>query len=94
MNILEAIIQLFTPTSRTAQGICGGYKAIGTVSAEITLAYPSWIQNRGADGQVLAYEDEYGNVGSITMKENEITPARIAKILTGSGASMYKIYAK
>jgi hypothetical protein len=94
MNILESLANIFTGTSRTSQGVTGGWKALGTVSAEIVLPYPSWIQNRGADGQTLAYEDEYGNSGSVTMKENEITPSRISKVKTGSGASMYSIYSK
>ena len=94
MIILESLAQIFTNTFRTSRGVTGGFKAVGTVSAEITFDYPSWIQNRGVDGAALVYEDEYGNSGSITMTVNEITPSRIAKVKTGSGASMYQVYSK
>lgn len=90
-QLLESILSFMT---RSSKGVTGGFKAVGTVAADITLPQPSWVQNRGADGQTLAYEDEYGNSGSITMKENEITPSRIAKIKNGSGASMYLIFSK
>ena len=93
MDLTNSIISFFT-SLRTNQGVCGGFKAIGTVSADTVLPHMSYIQNRGADGQTLNYEDEYGNTGSITMTANEITPARIAKVLNGSGASMYRIYYK
>lgn len=90
----EQLVKIYNATFRNSQGVCGGFKAVGAVSAEIILPQPSFIQNRGADGQALVYEDEYGNSGSITMKENECTLARIAKIKTGSGASMYQVYSK
>ena len=90
-QLLESIKAFIT---RNSYGITGGFKALGTISAEVTLSHPAWIQNRGADGQTLAFEDEYGNSGSITMKENEITPSRMSKVKTGSGASMYMIYSK
>ena len=91
---LEQILQIVTGVFRTSKGVTGGFKALGTISAEVTLTNPGWIQNRGADGQALVYEDEYGNSGSITMKENEITPSLIAKVKIGSGASLYQIYSK
>ena len=90
MAYLEILNRIFGISTVTAQIVSKGCKKV--IPSNTVNLTPSFIQNMDTVDATLVYEDQYGNIDTITLVSKEATYFQVAKVMVGSASKLYQLY--